>query len=143
MNTRHLLGAWPDHAPRSRTGRILVRPPSDVLAHLFVMDTNTHRADPFEPVLSISELASQLHVTAQTIYDLRSRGRGPRGFRVGREIRFRRSLGDAGNELADGFCGVLRRVELRFQRRLGLAVFCAVVVAVSAACCKADSKHNG
>jgi len=28
-------------------------------------------------------------VSAQTIYDLRSQGRGPRGFRVGRELRFR------------------------------------------------------
>jgi predicted DNA-binding transcriptional regulator AlpA len=28
-------------------------------------------------------------VPAQTIYDLRSQGRGPRGFRVGRELRFR------------------------------------------------------
>ena len=25
----------------------------------------------------------------QTLYDLRSQGRGPRGFRVGRELRFR------------------------------------------------------
>ena len=40
-------------------------------------------------VVSLSALAAQLQVTAQTIYDLRSQGRGPRGFRVGRELRFR------------------------------------------------------
>ena len=37
----------------------------------------------------MSELASALGVTLQTLYDLRSQGRGPRGFRVGRELRFR------------------------------------------------------
>ena len=42
-----------------------------------------------EQVLSLSELWAHLQVSAQTIYDLRSQGRGPRGFRVGRELRFR------------------------------------------------------
>ena len=37
-----------------------------------------------EPILSLPELASRLGVTAQTIYDLRNQGRGPRGFRLGR-----------------------------------------------------------
>jgi excisionase family DNA binding protein len=45
----------------------------------------------FEAALSIKELAEQLHVSCQTIYDLRSQGRGPTGFRVGRHLRFRRS----------------------------------------------------
>ena len=49
------------------------------------MDTTTETLD---TVLSLSELA-RLGVTVQTIYDLRGRGRGPRGFRVGRELRFR------------------------------------------------------
>ncbi|GAB2564287.1 hypothetical protein GCM10027033_21300 [Leucobacter ruminantium] len=40
-------------------------------------------------VLTLSDLALMLGVPAQTIYDLRSQGRGPRGFRVGRELRFR------------------------------------------------------
>jgi excisionase family DNA binding protein len=40
-------------------------------------------------VLSLSELCAHLQVPVQTIYDLRSQGRGPRGFRVGRELRFR------------------------------------------------------
>jgi excisionase family DNA binding protein len=45
----------------------------------------------FEPALSLKELAAQLHVSVQTLYDLRSQGRGPTGFRVGRHLRFRQS----------------------------------------------------
>jgi excisionase family DNA binding protein len=67
------------------------------LVHLLVMDAKTTRSDNpdhphlhlVEQVLSLSELCAHLHVSAQTIYDLRSQGRGPRGFRVGRELRFR------------------------------------------------------
>lgn len=61
-----------------------------------VMKTETIRDAPaytalsrIDGVLSLSELCAQLQVSAQTIYDLRSQGRGPRGFRVGRELRFR------------------------------------------------------
>ncbi|MFL6174875.1 MAG: helix-turn-helix transcriptional regulator [Marmoricola sp.] len=53
------------------------------------METTTHPQTGLGPVLSLSQLASQLGVTVQTLYDLRSQGRGPRGFRVGRELRFR------------------------------------------------------
>jgi excisionase family DNA binding protein len=56
------------------------------------MDTNTETLD---TVLSLSELAARLRVSVQTLYDLRSQGRGPRGFRVGRELRFRASEIDA------------------------------------------------
>ncbi|MFC7725528.1 helix-turn-helix transcriptional regulator [Nocardioides sp. GCM10028917] len=56
------------------------------------METTTETLD---TVLSLSELAARLGVTVQTIYDLRSQGRGPRGFRVGRELRFRVSEIDA------------------------------------------------
>ena len=67
------------------------------LAHLPVMDANTLTENPadrpqlrlIEQVLSLSELCVHLQVSVQTIYDLRSQGRGPRGFRVGRELRFR------------------------------------------------------
>ena len=67
------------------------------LAHLLVMDARTRHEDPaarprlqlIERALSLSELCAHLQVSAQTIYDLRSQGRGPRGFRVGRELRFR------------------------------------------------------
>jgi len=67
-----------------------------------VMKTETIRDAPahttlslIDGVLSLSELCAQLQVSAQTIYDLRSQGRGPRGFRVGRELRFRVSEIDA------------------------------------------------
>jgi excisionase family DNA binding protein len=61
------------------------------------MDTATQRqnlthasSEPrLDPVVTMSQLAAQLGVSVQTLYDLRSQGRGPRGFRVGRELRFR------------------------------------------------------
>lgn len=45
----------------------------------------------WDEILTLSRLAAWLGVPVQTIYDLRSQGRGPRGFRVGHELRFRRS----------------------------------------------------
>ena len=65
------------------------RPAAARLAHLNCMTTTTHPEPTLGPVLTLSQLATQLGVTAQTLYDLRSQGRGPRGFRVGRELRFR------------------------------------------------------
>ncbi len=67
------------------------------LAHLVSRETSNGRGADQEPtqrqlierVLSRSELCQHLRVSAQTIYDLRCPGRGPRGFRVGRELRFR------------------------------------------------------
>ena len=59
------------------------------LAHLWVMDTQTLSRLGLEPVLTTSELAEYLGVNVQAIYDLRNDGRGPTGFRVGREIRYR------------------------------------------------------
>ena len=59
------------------------------------MNTQLSPGEPVEPVLTLSELAAALAVNVQTLYDLRSKGRGPRGFRVGRELRFRRSEVDA------------------------------------------------
>ena len=91
MPTRHKLGtSSPFLAPR---GPVLgqARPGLDGLAHLPGMETT----ETLDAVLSLSELAARLGVTVQTIYDLRSQGRGPRGFRVGRELRFRVSEIDA------------------------------------------------
>jgi excisionase family DNA binding protein len=51
------------------------------------MDTDVSSAT--APTMTISELAAFLSVSTQALYDLRSKGRGPRGFRVGRELRFR------------------------------------------------------
>ena len=60
------------------------------LAHLVCMDT-LHTFSGLEPVLTTSELAAHLGVPVQTIHDLRHARRGPRGFRVGREMRYRLS----------------------------------------------------
>ena len=65
------------------------------LAHLVCMKTTTHPETGLGTVLTLSQLATQLDVSVQTLYDLRSQGRGPRGFRVGRELRFRVSEVDA------------------------------------------------
>jgi excisionase family DNA binding protein len=67
------------------------------------MDTTVRSAT--EPSMTLSELAAFLSVSNQALYDLRSKGRGPRGFRVGRQIRFRMSEVEAwiaGMEAADG-----------------------------------------
>lgn len=74
--------------PRPRPGR---------WAHLLCMDTTSGRdtypehapLQLIEQVPSLTDLCEHLHVTAQTIYDLRSQGRGPNGFQVGPELRFR------------------------------------------------------
>lgn len=85
-------------APLGRSRR-----PTGCLVHLLDMDTNLSRQatdtdphhDSLEPVLTLSELAVRLCVSVQTLYDLRSQGRGPHGFRVGRHLRFRASEIDA------------------------------------------------
>jgi excisionase family DNA binding protein len=61
------------------------------LAHLRCMSDSIHPVTGLEPVLTTSELAAHLGVPVQTIHDLRHSGRGPRGFRVGRELRYRLS----------------------------------------------------
>ena len=71
------------------------RPRAAGLAHLVCMTTTSHPEAGLGPVLTLSQLAAQLGVTVQTFYDLRSQGRGPRGFRGGRELRFRVSEVDA------------------------------------------------
>ncbi len=64
------------------------------LAHLSVMDT-ANSPSGLEPVLTTSQLAAHLGVSPQAIHDLRHLGRGPRGFRVGRELRYRLSAIEA------------------------------------------------
>jgi excisionase family DNA binding protein len=59
------------------------------------MKTTAHSETRLSAFVTLSQLASQLGVSVQTLYDLRSQGRGPRGFRVGRELRFRVSEVDA------------------------------------------------
>jgi excisionase family DNA binding protein len=55
------------------------------------MTSETSHSTDFESILSISDLAARLGVPIQTIYDLRHHGRGPHGFRIGRELKFRTS----------------------------------------------------
>ncbi|ALJ21449.1 helix-turn-helix domain-containing protein [Microbacterium sp. No. 7] len=54
------------------------------------MDTTTTLTG-LEPVLTTSQLAAHLDVPVQTLHDLRHAGRGPRGFRVGKELHYRLS----------------------------------------------------
>lgn len=64
-------------------------------AHLRYMDSAGASDAGHGNYVSLAELAAQLKVSVQTIYDLRSKGRGPRGFRVGTQLRFRESEIDA------------------------------------------------
>lgn len=95
MASRHKLGTWSNYRPESRTIWGWPRADSDRPVHLSCMDTtktgrdDVHAIGAIEDVVSTSELATYLQVSLQTVYDLRSQGRGPRGFRVGRELRFR------------------------------------------------------
>ena len=61
------------------------------LAHLGGMNESPHPIPGLEPMLTTSELAAHLGVPVQTIHDLRHLGRGPRGIRIGRELRYRLS----------------------------------------------------
>ncbi len=63
--------------------------------HLRYMDSGGTSDAGHGSYVSLAELAAQLKVSVQTIYDLRSKGRGPRGFRVGTQLRFRESEIDA------------------------------------------------
>lgn len=91
MASRHLLGTSALVSAISRPILGRARGVSGRLAHLPGMETTNAQLEAIEPVLSMSELAARLRVSVQTLYDLRSQGRGPRGFRVGRELRFRLS----------------------------------------------------
>jgi excisionase family DNA binding protein len=95
MAIGHLSATFGSSLDQTRRGIGSSRPSPDGLVHLGVMDTHISTHAAIEPVLSLTELAAHLSVSAQTLYDLRSKGRGPRGFRVGRELRFRRSEVDA------------------------------------------------
>ena len=95
MATRHKLGSSSRFLALSPPALGRARPVSGRSAHLSVMETTNAQRDVIEQILSISELAARLRVSVQTLYDLRSQGRGPRGFRVGRELRFRLSEVDS------------------------------------------------
>jgi excisionase family DNA binding protein len=48
-----------------------------------------------DSLMTIAEVAQYLRVPKDTVYHWRKRGQGPRGFRTGRYVRFRRSDVDA------------------------------------------------
>ena len=68
-----------------------IRPGSGTLPHLRCMTSPENHDRPLEPVLALSDIAAHLGVPIQTLYDIRLAGRGPHGFRVGRQPRFRLS----------------------------------------------------
>ena len=72
------------------SGRYAVTP-----AHLRCMDSGGTSESGLGNYVSLAELAAELKVSVQTIYDLPSKGRGPHGFRVGTQLRFRKSEIDA------------------------------------------------
>ncbi|WP_242504081.1 helix-turn-helix transcriptional regulator [Promicromonospora panici] len=55
--------------------------------HLNFMETYTASSS-LEPLLSIEQLAEYLGVPVTTIYDWRVDGKGPRGVRVSRYVKF-------------------------------------------------------
>lgn len=95
MACGHLLDTYCSSRVESGATMGLSRCSSVGLVHLDGMDTTITAHDTIEPVLTLSQLAAHLSVNVQTLYDLRSKGRGPCGFRVGRELRFRQSEVDA------------------------------------------------
>ena len=106
MATQHLLSTYSIDGPApsdpldsSRSAPAgLVRPTYlDLMTTTTEPQTTEHAVAEhlLDPVISLSQLAVELGVSLQTLYDLRSQGRGPRGFRVGRELRFRVSEVDA------------------------------------------------
>jgi predicted DNA-binding transcriptional regulator AlpA len=46
-------------------------------------------AEPLEPLLGVEDLAALLGITVKAVYAHRYRGTGPRGFRVGKCVKFR------------------------------------------------------
>ncbi len=53
------------------------------------------RTDSGEKLLTLPQVADYLGVPLQSVYQWRTRGEGPRGIRVGRHVRVRRSDLDA------------------------------------------------
>ncbi|RPF25750.1 helix-turn-helix transcriptional regulator [Georgenia muralis] len=52
------------------------------------MGTSTTQWGGLDPLLGVQDLAEYLGVPVRTIYDWRQTGHGPRGFRVGRHLKF-------------------------------------------------------
>ncbi|WP_423464177.1 helix-turn-helix transcriptional regulator [Promicromonospora sp. MS192] len=52
------------------------------------METHTSPAGGLDPLLSLDELAEYLGIPVRTIYDWRTDGKGPRGVRIGKHVKF-------------------------------------------------------
>jgi excisionase family DNA binding protein len=48
-----------------------------------------------ERLMTIADLSTMLGVPLDTLYGCRHRGEGPRGYRIGRHVRYRRSSVEA------------------------------------------------
>src|SRR4051812_15115148 len=89
VSCSHLLVTSRFHG-RGASIRLVVSPVlSAAPAHLRGMGHKASREGGLDRALSLSELAARLGVKPQAIYDLRSEGRGPAGFRIGSQLRFR------------------------------------------------------
>jgi excisionase family DNA binding protein len=53
------------------------------------LEDRSDRASRREPLMSPYEVAAYLGVPLRTVYRWRTRGEGPRGYRVGRHVRYR------------------------------------------------------
>jgi excisionase family DNA binding protein len=91
MAIGHLLATLASLIQWARHGLGSARRRSVGLAHLPGMTTHAEVPEALEPLLTLAEIADYLHVPVQTLYDLRAKGRGPRGFRVGRRLHFRKA----------------------------------------------------
>lgn len=56
--------------------------------HLLGMTDSLEARTGLEPLLGVAELADYLGVPPQRVYDWRLSGTGPRGYRIGRELKF-------------------------------------------------------
>jgi excisionase family DNA binding protein len=54
------------------------------------LDVNRHVIEPTERLLTIDEVAAFLDVPVATVRTWRANKTGPRGFRIGRHVRYRR-----------------------------------------------------
>ena len=52
-------------------------------------------ANEVERLLTINELSEMLGIPVDTLYGWRHRGEGPRGYRIGRHVRYRRAAVEA------------------------------------------------
>ncbi len=48
--------------------------------------------DEVERLLTITELSGMLGIPVDTLYGWRHRGEGPQGYRIGRHVRYRRTM---------------------------------------------------